>query len=171
MAPRYQIFFVPHTNERKKLSKLRKKLCKKCKSNKALQYPVHMSFISGTKIKDYNKFEENLKTFCSNEKKLILKTSKYTKIVKERGWSGIEIELNKELYSFRKKLRALVGKHELERRAMRFIPHITLVFPADVSGLKKIKNPVGDLLMDRLTIAKKEKSGTPYKICKHIKID
>ncbi len=171
MVPRYQVFFVPHTKERKKLSSLRSKLCKECKSNKALQYPVHMSFIGGTKIKNYKDFEKDLKTFCSKEKKQILKTSKYTEIVKERGWSGIHIEPTKELLKFRKKLRTLVGKHALERRAMRFIPHITLVFPADVSKLRKIKNPIQNLLMDRLTIAIKEKTGAPYKTYKHIKID
>ncbi|MBI2662106.1 2'-5' RNA ligase family protein [Candidatus Woesearchaeota archaeon] len=171
MAPRYQIFFVPHLKDRTKISDLRNNLCKKCNSTKALQYPVHMSFIGGTKIKNYRDFEDDLKKFCSKEKKQILKTGKYTEIVKKRGWSGIHIEPTKELLRFRKKLRALVGKHTLERRAMRFIPHITLVFPADVSKLKKIKNPVQNLLMDRITIAKKEESGVPYRIYKHIKID
>ncbi len=170
MTPKYQIFFVPHTKERKKLSRLRTQLCNKCKSYKALQYPVHISFIGGTKIKNFKDFEQDLRKFCSKQKKQLLKTNRYTFIVKERGWSGISIEPTNELLRFRRKLRKLVSKHALERRAMRFIPHITLVFPADVSKLKKVKNPVQNLLLDRITICKKVKDGGVYKIYCNIKL-
>ena len=129
-----------------------------------------MSFILGAKIRDYNKFEKDIKKFCKNQKQQTLITSKLTTVLPRRNWSGINIKHTKELDLFRKKIRNLISKYSLERKPMRFIPHITLVFRTDVSKLKKIKNPVNDLLMDRLTIAKKEKDGMPYRILKHIKL-
>jgi len=47
MTTKYNLFFIPEFSDRKKISKLRRNICKKVHSTQALQYPVHMSLISG----------------------------------------------------------------------------------------------------------------------------
>ena len=54
MAPKYNLLFVPYLENRKKISPLRYKICKTVHSTQALQYPVHMSLISGGfQVKNY----------------------------------------------------------------------------------------------------------------------
>ena len=64
---KYNLYFVPHFEDRKKISPLRAKTCKQCHSTQALQTPVHMSFTSGMSIKNYSLFEKELRTLCKKE--------------------------------------------------------------------------------------------------------
>tara|TARA_Y100000310_G_C20298797_1_gene630753 strand:+ start:93 stop:608 length:516 start_codon:yes stop_codon:yes gene_type:complete len=170
MAPRYLIAFVPHLKHRKKVSPLRAIACRKTHSTQALQCPVHFSLTKTTTLKNYNSFEEELLQLCSNEKKQNLKFKKYTDVLPDRFWSGISIIASKELIRLHKKLEELINKYAVEKRYMRFTPHITLTFPAKVASLEKMKVPFNSLKMDRVTILKQDEEGAPYRIHKHIKL-
>ena len=172
MAPKYNLLFIPHFQDRKKISPLRSKICNKVHSTQALQYPIHMSLISGGfKVKDFSKFEESLKQLCKNEKPLKLKTEKLTAVLPDRFWTGIHITRTDKITELQKKLQSLRNKFALEKEEHKFHPlHITLAFPAKVDGLTKIKCPINSMSLDRITIVKKDKELAPYRIFKHIKI-
>jgi 2'-5' RNA ligase len=172
MAPKYNLLFVPHFEDRKKISPLRSKICKEVHSTQALQYPIHMSLISGGfQVKDYKKFETELRVLCSEEKSLKLKTEKFTAVLPDRFWTGIHITRTDEITELQKKLQSLRNKFALEKEEHKFHPlHITLAFPAKVDGLTKIKCPVNSMNLDRITIVRKDKELAPYRIFKHIKI-
>ena len=170
MASRYLIAFVPHLKDRKKISPLRAKACKKTHSTQALQSPIHLSLTKTTKLANYHLFEQELKKLCPKEKEQILILKKFTDVLPNRFWSGIHIKPTKNLIQLKKKLERIINKYAHKKRFMTFIPHITLTFPAKVASLNKMKIPVQKLKMDRLTILKQQKEGAPYKIHKHIKL-
>ncbi len=172
MVAKYNLLFVPHLEDRKKITPLRSKLCKKVNSTQALQYPVHMSLISGGfKLKNYSKFEQELIELCNKEKHLELKTEKFTSVLPDRFWTGIHISRKSTITEFQKRLQKLRNKFAITKQKHEFHPlHITLAFPAKVRGLEKIKCPVNSMILDRVTIVKSEKELTPYRILKHINI-
>jgi 2'-5' RNA ligase len=172
MAPKYNLLFVPHFKDRKKISPIRAKICKEVHSTQALQYPVHMSLISGGfQVKDYSKFEQELRLLCSKEKSLKLKTEKFTAVLPERFWTGIHVVRTDEITELQNRLQTLRNKFAFKKEEHKFHPlHITLAFPAKVDGLAKIKCPINSMNLNRITIVKKEKELAPYRIFKHIKI-
>lgn len=141
-------------------------------STQALQYPIHMSLISGGfQMKNYIEFENELKKLCKNEKPLILKPKNYTSIIPNRFWTGIEIKRTDKIKRLQIKLQKLRNKHAIKKEEHQFHPlHITLAFPAKVENLQKIKSPVDSMVLDRITIVRRDNSSKPYKIYKHIKI-
>ena len=107
----------------------------------------------------------------SKEKPLKIKTEKFTAVLPERFWTGIHIVRTDEITELQKRLQTLRNKFSLESEEHKFHPlHITLAFPAKVDGLTKIKCPVNSMILDRITIVKKDKELAPYRIFKHIKI-
>ena len=172
MIPKYNIFFVPHLKNKKKISPLRASICKQVHSTQALQFPIHMSLISGGfKIKNYSKFENELKILCNMQNPMELEAEKSTSIIADRFWTGIHIKQTNHIKQFQIKLQELRNKFADKVEKHYFHPlHITLAFPAKVENLKPIKCPVKILKFDRITIAKKEKENAPYRIYKHIKL-
>ena len=170
MEPKYNLFFVPHLEDRRKISQIRSKICKKVYSTKALQFPVHMSLVSSSfKIKDFSSFEKELKKLCKKQNKIILKTEKTTSILPDRFWTGIHITNIKEVRRLQDKLQVLRNKFADKKQKHPFHPpHITLAFPAEVEGLKEIKCPLNLMTFDRITIVKKDGIFKPCKILKHI---
>lgn len=140
-----------------------------------MQYPLHMTFTWGFPIKNYAKFERELKQLCAKQKPRILKAKPKTAIILKYYWSGISIENTPWLRSFQKKIKKKTNKYATKKERHRFWPHISLVYsleekPIDLSDLKPIKNPVTRFNMDRITICKQQKKGEKYKIFKHIKL-
>lgn len=166
----YSICFVPHLNERKKLSKSRSKLCRRYKSNKALQYPVHMTLTLGVKIKDYKKFEKAIKDFCKTQTPFIINSNGYTSLSFRESWSGINIIENRKIIKFKDNLQTIVDKYAVHRKERAVQLHITLVYQTNLKDIKKIKLPVNKFLFDRVTILKKFKKGDKYRIHKHINL-
>ncbi|MCD4759486.1 2'-5' RNA ligase family protein [archaeon] len=169
MAQRYNLLFVPHIKNRKKISSLRASICKQAYSIQALQYPVHMSLISGGfSTKDYSSFEKELKEICKKQDSIILKSKKTTDVLPNRFWTGISILRSGRVKRLQLKLQALRNRFADKKEKHYFRPlHITLAFPAKVDGLKKLKCPVKNLSFDRVTIVRKEE--LPYRIFKHVK--
>ena len=167
MKPKYAIYLIPELKDRKKISNLRSKMCKLCHTTQSLQYPVHISLASGTIIKDYSKFEKELKEFCKKQKPFTLLASKNTTVLTDRFWIGISIKNTKNLQAFKNKVESIKNKNSVKARKMYFVPHITLAFPAKVDDIKPLKNPVAKLTFNRITIARKEKEGEPYRVYKH----
>ena len=172
MASKYNILFVPPIEIRRKVSPIRTRICKMVHSTQALQYPIHMSLISGGfQVKNYSTFEKELRLLCKKEKSMTLKTEKFTAVLPDRFWTGIHIVRTEELTKLQKGLQILRNKYAIKEEKHQFHPlHITLAFPAKVDGLKKIKCPIGSIVLDRVTIVKKDAEIAPYKIYKHIKI-
>jgi len=172
MVLKYNLIFVPNLDDRKKISHLRSKICKKIHSTQALQYPVHISLISsGFHIKNFTKFEQSLKELCKNEKPLKVKTEKLTTVLPDRFWTGIQIIRTNDITELQKKLQRLRNVFSLKKENHQFHPlHITLAFPAKVDELKPEKCPIKNMILDRITIVKKEKESDPYRIFKHIKL-
>lgn len=170
MAPKYAIFFIPELEDRKKISKLRSKMCKLCHTTQALQYPVHTSLASGTELKDYSLFEKEIKELCKNHKPLTIYAEKNTSVLPDRFWTGIHIKKSKKLLDFKNKLESIKNKHSTKPVKMYFVPHITLAFPAKVDNIEPAKNPVTKLILNRIAIVKKERKGAPYRIHKYIKL-
>ena len=169
---KYNLFFVPHFEDRKKISKLRSKICQLVHSTQALQYPVHMSLISGGfYTKNYPFFEKSLRELCKKENSLKLRAEKFTAVLPDRFWTGIHIIRNNKIKLLQKKLQVLRNKFADKTEKPGFIRlHITLAFPAEVDGLDRIKSPIELMNFDRITIVKKENETAPYRIFKHIKI-
>lgn len=166
----YAICFVPELNNRKKLTKLRAKLCKKYKSNKALQYPVHMSLTLGVRIKDYKKFEKEIRDFCKTKGSILINSKSYTSLSFNGMWSGINIIENKKIIKFRNSVQKNVNKYAIHKRERAVQLHITLVYQTDLRNMKRIELPVKKFLINRITIVKKSKKGEKYRIHKHIKL-
>lgn len=169
---KYNIFFVPTPLDRKKISDLRSRICKKVHSTQALQYPVHMSLISsGFKVKNYSFLLQSLNKLCHKIKPLKVQIKPTTQVLPNRFWTGITIVRTKELTTLQKKLQALRNQFAPEREKLEYHPlHITLAFPAKVDELKIVKCPIKSMKLDRITLVKKERDQTPYKIIKHIKV-
>jgi hypothetical protein len=172
MTSRYNILFVPHLNDRKKISSLRSKICELVHSTQALQYPIHMSLISGGfETNYYSKFEKELKELCKKEKAITIQSEKLTGVLPDRFWTGIHILQSDNIKKLQIKLQKLRNKYANKKGEHNFHPlHITLAFPAKVEDLKRLKSPVNFMLFDRVTIVKKDKELAPYRIYKHIKI-
>jgi 2'-5' RNA ligase len=141
-------------------------------STEALQYPVHMSLLSGGfQTKNYFGFEKELREICKKEKPLKVHSEKLTGVLPDRFWTGINIVKSDEVKKLQLKLQKLRNKFADKKEKHNFHQlHITFAFPAKVGGLKKFKSPVGSMIFDRITIVKKEKKFAPYRIYKHIKI-
>lgn len=169
---KYNIFFVPPLSERKKISSLRSEICKKVHSTQALQYPVHMSLISsGFKVKDYSSLLQSLNRLCHKIKPLKVQIKPTTQVLPNRFWTGIAIVRTKELTTLQKRLQTLRNKFASKSEKLEPHPlHITLAFPAKVDELKIVKCPLRNMKLDRITLVKKERDQTPYKIIKHIKV-
>ena len=172
MTAKYNIFFVPPTDDRIKIASLRSKVCKLVHSTQALQYPVHMSLISdGFEVKKYSTFEKELKEFCKNQKAITLKAEKLVRILPDRFWAGIQVIKTGELTQLQTDLQRLRNQYALKKEEHSFHPpHITLAFPAKVDDLKKMKNPVTLIKLDQITIVKKENEEAPYRIYQHLKL-
>ena len=169
MESLYALFFIPELKDRKKISKIRSKMCKLCHTTQALQYPVHMSLACGTVLKDYSKFEKELKQFCKEQKSFIIHSEKNISVLPDRFWMGISIKKSDELLFLKNKVESLKNKHSIYPKKMSFDPHITLAFPAKVDNILPIENPITEIVVNRITIVRKEKKGEPYRIFKHIK--
>ena len=172
---RYSIFFVPHLKNRLKLLPLRAKLCKKYKNYENMQYPLHMTLTWGVPIKNYKKFEEELKQLCKKQSPQILKTKPKTYILLRYYWCGLILTNTPWLIKFQRNIKKIVNKYATKKERHSFWPHISLVYsleekPIDLINLKPMKNPVTKFNMDRITICKQQKKGEKYKIFKHIKL-
>jgi len=170
MAPKYAIYFIPELEDRKKISKLRSKMCKLCHTTQALQYPVHMSLTFGTELKDYDLFEKEIREFCKKTKSFTITSEKNTSVLPNRFWTGISFKNSKTLSNFKNNLESLKNRHSVKSVKMNFVPHITLAFPAKVDSVKSVKNPVSKFVLNRIAIVKKEQKGAPYRIHKYIKL-
>ena len=170
IAPKYIILFIPERKDRKKLEVLRSQMCKKCHTTQALWAPVHMSLTWGSIIKNFTIFEKELKNICKNEKQIPLTAKPMSDILPERFRTGISIKNSEELIRFQKKIELLKNKYAIKPSNMYFIPHMTFAFPAKVNNIQPIKNPVQKMILNRVTILKKEEGSWKYKIYKHIKV-
>lgn len=170
IAPKYIIHFIPERKDRKQLEVLRSQMCNKCHTTQALWAPVHMSLTWGSVIKNFTVFEKELKNLCKKEKPIPLTAKAMTDILPERFWTGISIKNSEQLIEFQKKIESLKNKYADEPKNMYFIPHMTFVFPAKVDYIQPIKNPVQKMILNRVTILKKEEGNRKYKIYKHIKV-
>lgn len=171
MAPKYNLFFIPKIDNRKKLSELRKKICKQTRSTYALNYPLHMSLISGGfNTKNYSSFEKELKIICKNQNKMILQTEKLLGILPKIFWTGINIRRTKEIKKLQTELQSLRNKFANKKGRHLFRPlHITFAFPAKVEKLKSMICPIKKMEFDRIAIVKKDTEDSKYKIFKYIK--
>ena len=169
---KYNLLFIPHFNDRVKISSLRKSICKRVFSTQALQYPVHMSVISGGfEVHDYKKFEAELKDLLKKEKPVDLNPEKMeTFVLPEKFWTGIHIDRAEEITQLQTKLQDLRNKHTDDKKELKVGQlHITLAFPAKVDELKPSKCPVEKMYLDRISIVKRVGGPTsPYKLVKHI---
>jgi 2'-5' RNA ligase len=171
---KYNILFVPKIKDRLKLGLIRRSISKKVFSTQALQYPVHMSVISGGfYVTDYNKFEESLRGLLKKEKPIeIFSEGLNSFVLPEKFWTGIHINRNVEITNLQHKLQNIRNLYTEEKKDLKEGQlHITFAFPAKVDELKPIKLPVTKFLIDRITIVKKEGELAPYRIHKHIKLD
>jgi hypothetical protein len=171
---KYNLLFIPHFNDRLKISKLRRKVCKQVFSTQALQYPVHMSVISGGfEVYDFKKFEAELKDLLKTQKPIILNPEKNeTFVLPEKFWTGIHIDRTEEITEFQTKLQELRNKHTDDKKDLKTGQlHITLAFPAKVDELKPSKCPVNKMILDRISIVKRVGGSTsPYRLVKHLKL-
>ena len=173
MAPRYNLFFVPHPEDRKRISPLRRDICRQVHSTQALQYPVHMTLVSrGFSAGDFPSFERDLRSICRGQKRMVLRAEGMTSVLPDRFWTGIHIIKTGGITRLQLKLQELRNKYadksEREKHPLH-PPHITLAFPAKVEGLREVECPVKHMRFDRVTIVKKERMLAPYRIYKHIK--
>lgn len=166
----YAIYFIPHLKKRKELSKLRTKLCRKYKSNKALQYPLHMTLTIGVQIKNYPKFEKEIRDFCKTQKSRVIKTKKYTDVLKDVEWCGIHLIKGKWLIDFQKNIQKIVDKYSINKKQRKVPFHMTLVYGTDLKDLSKFKVPINKFTFDRITLVKKDKRGERYRVHKHINL-
>jgi 2'-5' RNA ligase len=166
----YGVYFIPHLKERKRITPLRSRLCRKYKSNKALQYPVHATLSIGVSIRNPQAFMDDIKKFCSKQKPRTLHTKPNTDIIRIRrlNWCGIHFRNDQWLRRMMTQLKRISYKHTKERRPEYFNPHITLVYNTDLTGLKPMKTPVKRLKFDRITIVKKQTKNDSYRIYRHI---
>ena len=172
---KYNILFVPKIKDRIKLGLIRRKICKKVFSTQAMQYPVHMSVISGGfHVTDYNKFEESLIGLLKKEKPFeIVSEGPNSFVLPEKFWTGIHINRNVDITNLQYKLQNIRNLYTEEKKDLKEGQlHITFAFPAKVDELKPIKLPVTKFFVDRITIVKKVGGEqASYKIHKHIKLD
>lgn len=171
MAPVYAIYFIPELEDRKKISKLRSKMCKMCHTTQALQYPVHMSLASGTEIKKYKLFEEEIKEFCKKTKPFTINAEKNTSVLPDRFWTGISFKNSKKLSDFKNNVEYIKNRYSIKPVKMYFVPHITLAFPAKVDNIKPVKSPVSKFNLNRIAIVKKESKRAQYRLHKYIKLN
>jgi hypothetical protein len=172
---KYNLLFVPHFKDRIKLGLLRRKICKQVFSTQALQFPVHMSVISGGfYVNDYQVFEKELKDLLSKENSFYVEAEgDKSFVIPEKFWTGVHINRNSKITSLQHKLQNLRNNHTDDKKSLKEGQlHITFAFPAKVDELKPIKIPVSSLLIDRITIVKKIGGElAPYRIHKHINLD
>lgn len=170
IKPKYIILFIPERKDRKKLEILRSQMCKRCHTTQALWAPVHMSLTWGSVLKNFSTFENELKDLCKQEKPIPLSAKPMTDIIPERFWTGVSIKNSEQLIKFQKKVESLKNKYASKPDNIYFIPHMTFAFPAKVDYIKPVKNPVQKMILNRVTILKKEEGNWKYKIYKHIKV-
>lgn len=172
---KYNLLFVPHLVDRVKLNYFRRKICKSVFSTQALQYPVHMSLISGGFfLKDYDEFEKELKSILSKTKPITLHSeSSKSFVLPEKFWTGIHINRNDEITSLQGSLQCLRNKYADEKKELKTSQlHITFAFPAKVDELVPVNVPIKEFNLDRVTIVKKYPGEmNPYVIHKHLKLD
>lgn len=167
----YNINFVPNSENKKIISSLRKEICKKCFTTQALQYPVHLSLAGGSEIKDYDKFEKELLKLCKELKPFkIFSSENNTTINSSNYWTGLSFHNSKELSELQMKVEKLKNKYSKNYYNLNFIPHITLAYPAKVDKLELSKNPIKELMLNKITICKKDTKRNKYKIHKHYKL-
>ena len=167
---KYNLFFVPEFKDRRKISPLRSKICNLVHSTQALQYPVHMSLISGGfKTNDFALVEKTLKEFCKKQQPFVLRAEKDITILPHRFWVGISIKRTNELKKLQTDLQTIRNKYSIKKEKHLFHPlHITLAFPAKVENLEKTKNPVAEFIFDKITVVKRGKDNK-YRIYKKIR--
>lgn len=172
MYPLYAIYFIPELPERKQISALRSQICKQCYSTQSLQYPVHLSLAQGTNIDSLvlTTLKKELTLFCKSQKPFNLKLKNKTDIRPERFWTGITINKSAQLIQFKNKIENIKNKYSFSAKKMNFAPHVTLAYPAKVNHLQSIDIPFTKLLLNRITIVKKESCNTNWQIYKHIKL-
>lgn len=169
---KYNLLFIPHFKDRLLLNMFRKKISREVFSTQALQYPLHMSVISGGfYVNDYQKFEKELKDLLKKEKPFEVTSKGSTSFVlPEKFWTGIHINRNNDITKLQNKLQDLRNKFTDDKKQLKDTQlHITFAFPAKVDELKPIKIPMEKFLIDRITIVKKVgKESNPYRIYKHV---
>jgi 2'-5' RNA ligase len=168
MSPLYAIYFVPRPRERLPISRLRRTLCRRYKSGKALQYPVHLSLTPGAQIRDAKSFLVGLRRLCASFTPRVLRARRYTDVLHDRNWCGIHVQRAPWLRALRGQLLAFVRKHGKSKPPGRFMPHITLVYRTSLLGLRPVRVPVTRFAFDRLTVVRKARSGLPYRIYRHV---
>lgn len=172
---RYSVYFVPHLKNRKKITPIRAKLCRKYKNNENLQHPMHMTLTWGFPIKNYKAFEKELKQLCAEQKPRVLKAKPKTSKKISIFWSGIDFEKPSWLMSLQRQIKKIVNKHAKKIERHTFWPHISLVYslerkPIDLGDLKLVKTPVTKVKFDRITICRQKREKKKYRIFKHIKL-
>lgn len=171
---KYNLLFIPHLKDRLKLNLIRRKISKQIFSTQALQYPVHISVISGGfYVDDYEKFENQLKELLKKEKPFeVSSESQESFVLPEKFWTGIHINRNIEITNLQYKLQNLRNLFSDEKKDLKEGQlHITFAFPAKVDELKPIKLPMTKFLIDRITVVKKiGNESAPYRIHKHINL-
>lgn len=167
---RYNILFVPRFEDRTKISPLRARLCRRTGSNKALQYPVHMSLVSGGfSTADIHGLIAVLQEYCKSQKAFYLYPKQRTDVLPKLRWSGIHLKNSKRLHSLRTELQKIRNSCAKDKQKHFYHPlHITCTFEADVSGLQSEDVPVHKLLFDRITITRRKSKESKYRIFKHI---
>lgn len=171
MNQTYNINFVPKSDDKKVISQLRKEMCRKCFTTQALQYPVHLSLAGGSEIENYDKFEKELLKLCKELKPIkIISSDENTSINHNNYWTGLSFYKSKELSELQIKVENLKNKYSKNYYNLNFIPHITLAYPAKVDKLKPSKNPIKELILDRITVCKKDNKRSKYKIHRHYKL-
>jgi hypothetical protein len=167
----YNIFFVPNMTDRKIISKQRTLACKKTHSTQALQYPVHISLISGGfTTNNYKELEQELRALCKEQSPIKLQCEEKTVVIPERFWTGIHIQRMKKVKKFQEKLQELRNKYADEKQTHHYRPlHITYSYPAIVKHVKPEKSPVRTLAINHITIVRKKTGeNNKYTIHKHI---
>ena len=170
MVTSYNVFFVLRLDQRKKITALRSAVCKQVHSTQALQYPVHMSLISGGfQTNNLAAFEKTLRDLCRQQKPMNLRAHKHTSVLPNRFWTGIMITRSAQIKRLQEKLQKLRNDFAQEKQTHQFHPlHITLAYPARVDDLKEITCPVDSLIFDRVCVARKKGPGKPYRIWKYV---
>ena len=171
---KYNLLFVPRIWNRLYLSLIRRSVSKKVYSTQALQYPVHMSLISGGfYLQNYEKFEKELVELLKNEKPFeVVTEGSETVVLPEKFWTGIHIQRNPEITNLQSKLQNLRNLYTDDKKEFKESQlHLTIAFPAKVDEIKPIKISMNKFLIDRITVVKKVGGEfSPYKVFKHIKI-
>jgi 2'-5' RNA ligase len=168
---RYNIQFLPELQHRTKLRELKYRVSKKVGKSIALNFPVHMSLISGGfNTKDIDIVIQEIKEACKGLSPIDLTLGPKTDTLIKKGWVGFHVYPAEEINVIRRKLHKIRNRYATEKEKHEYHPpHITLAYPADVTNFKPISNPVKKMNFNRVTLLVSKPNGK-YKILKHFKL-